>query len=76
MQALIPEARFYLSPDEVSILTGISKSQLEVWRRRGDGPKFIRIGKLVKCKRCVAPTLTDQAGIFAWAQGIRSSMRD
>ncbi len=27
-------------------------------------------------KRCVAPTLTDQAGIFAWAQGIRSSMRD
>ncbi len=28
------------------------------------------------CKRCVAPTLTDQAGIFAWAQGIRSSMRD
>jgi|CXWK01.1.fsa_nt_gi predicted DNA-binding transcriptional regulator AlpA len=51
MQALIPEARFYLSPDEVSILTGISKSQLEVWRRRGDGPKFIRIGKLVKYRR-------------------------
>lgn len=48
---LIPEARFYLSPDEVSILTGISKSQLEVWRRRGDGPKFIRIGKLVKYRR-------------------------
>lgn len=49
--ALIPEARFYLSPDEVSILTGISKSQLEVWRRRGDGPKFIRVGKLVKYRR-------------------------
>jgi predicted DNA-binding transcriptional regulator AlpA len=49
--ALVPEARFYLSPDEVSILTGISKSQLEVWRRRGDGPKFIRIGKLVKYRR-------------------------
>jgi phosphate transport system ATP-binding protein len=36
-----------------------------------------RAGTLVEFgKRCVAPTLTDQAGIFAWAQGIRSSMRD
>lgn len=37
--------RQYLSPKEVHELTGISIAQLEVWRRRGDGPKFIRIGK-------------------------------
>ncbi len=43
--------RQYLSPKEVHELTGISIAQLEVWRRRGDGPKFIRIGKLVKYRR-------------------------
>src|SRR5947209_7152070 len=30
----------------------------------------------IYCKRCSALTLTDQVGILAWAQGMRSSIFD
>jgi len=33
----------YLSPLELSQLTGISTKTLEKWRRTGEGPKFIRL---------------------------------
>jgi predicted DNA-binding transcriptional regulator AlpA len=47
----IPDSRQYLSPKEVHDLTGISIPQLEVWRREGNGPKFFRIGRLIKYRR-------------------------
>lgn len=43
----VPDGRQYLSPKEVSVFAGISKAQLEVWRAKGGGPKFSRIGKRV-----------------------------
>lgn len=45
------EGRQYLSPKEVSVFAGISIPQLEVWRREGGGPKFSRIGRLIKYRR-------------------------
>lgn len=47
----IPDTRLYLSPKEVHDLTGISIQLLEVWRREGNGPKFFRIGRLIKYRR-------------------------
>ena len=44
----VPKERVLLSPKEVHYLTGISIPQLEVWRREVGGPKFCRIGRLVK----------------------------
>ena len=47
----VPEGRQYLSPTEVHNLTGISIPQLEVWRRKGEGPQFFRRGRLIKYRR-------------------------
>ena len=48
MYRVVPPERMLLSPDEVVTLFGFSKSQLEVWRRRGGGPKFCRFGRMVR----------------------------
>jgi hypothetical protein len=35
--------RRFVSPNELSLMTGISTKTLEKWRRTGEGPVFIRI---------------------------------
>ena len=35
--------REFLSPSELSSMTGISTKTLEKWRRTGEGPEFIRL---------------------------------
>ncbi len=48
----VPNARVLLSPKEVSLITGISVAQLELWRIKGNGgPRFQKIGRLVKYAR-------------------------
>jgi predicted DNA-binding transcriptional regulator AlpA len=48
----VPHSRVLLSPKEVHLLTGISVAQLELWRLKGNGgPRFSKIGRLVKYAR-------------------------
>ena len=35
--------RRFLSPNELSLMTGISTNTLEKWRRTGEGPVFNRV---------------------------------
>lgn len=40
-----------LNNDETADMLGVSRRTLPVWRVQGRGPKFIKIGKLVRYKR-------------------------
>jgi excisionase family DNA binding protein len=40
-----------LSPREVAELFGVSTGTLRSWRERGDGPAFLKVGKLVKYEK-------------------------
>lgn len=51
-QVIAPAAfRKYLSPAEVEAVFGITPRTLELWRREGRGPSFIRAGKFIKYSR-------------------------
>jgi hypothetical protein len=36
------------SPRDTSELLGVSTGTLRSWRERGDGPEWLRVGKLIK----------------------------
>lgn len=36
------------SPRDVAELIGVSTGTLRSWRERGDGPQWLRVGKLIK----------------------------
>jgi predicted DNA-binding transcriptional regulator AlpA len=36
------------SPRDTSELLGVSTGTLRSWRERGDGPQWLRVGKLIK----------------------------
>ena len=36
------------SPKDTSELLGVSTGTLRSWRERGDGPRWLRVGKLIK----------------------------
>ena len=40
-----------LTADDVAKLLGLAKETLNVWRVRGDGPEYIKVGRLVRYKR-------------------------
>mgnify|MGYP001252995586 FL=1 len=40
-----------LTADDVAKLLGIAKETLNVWRVRGNGPEYIKVGRLVRYKR-------------------------
>lgn len=46
-----PAVRQLLNNDEAADELGISRRTLPVWRVQGKGPKFIKIGKLVRYER-------------------------
>lgn len=48
-----PAIRQLLNNDETADELGISRRTLPVWRVQGRGPKFIKIGKLVRYERTV-----------------------
>ena len=37
-----------LTQKEVKVITGLADSTLEQWRLKGKGPKFIKLGRLVR----------------------------
>lgn len=41
----------FLSPAQVSELTGIAKSTLADWRAQDRGPEFVRMGKAIRYRR-------------------------
>lgn len=43
--------RQLLNNDEAADMLGISRRTLPVWRVQGRGPKFVKIGKLVRYDR-------------------------
>lgn len=44
-------ARILLNTKEVAAMTGISKPQLDLWRVQGKGPRYLKIGRLVRYAR-------------------------
>lgn len=40
-----------LSQQDVAPLLGLSTKTLEAWRVRGGGPKFVRVGRLIRYRR-------------------------
>ncbi|MFO7861005.1 MAG: helix-turn-helix domain-containing protein [Desulfosalsimonas sp.] len=40
----------FYTTEQVSNLLGIQPNTLEIWRHRGTGPKFIKMGRLVRYK--------------------------
>jgi len=43
-----PDERRYLSTRQLAELTGLSHVTLELWRRQGRGPAFLRLGRRVR----------------------------
>lgn len=54
-----PLARRLLNNDDTADQLGISRRTLPVWRVQGKGPKFIKIGKLVRY---------DESEVTAWIE--------
>lgn len=51
--AIAAPVRQLLNNDEAAEMLGISYRTLPVWRVQGRGPKFVKIGKLVRYERSV-----------------------
>jgi predicted DNA-binding transcriptional regulator AlpA len=41
----------YLDTRQAAQLTGIAVNTLECWRRDGDGPPYVKFGRMVKYRR-------------------------
>lgn len=56
-----PLGRFF-SDAELAVSLGITARALQAWRSRGGGPKFVRVGRLVRYRQSdVESWLADQA---------------
>ena len=55
----IPAARRLLDTTQLCELLGIGHKAVEKWRLHGKGPRFIKVGKLVRY---------DEADVFAWIE--------
>jgi excisionase family DNA binding protein len=42
----------YLTPQQVSAELAVSTKTLEGWRHKRSGPPFVKIGRLVRYRRC------------------------
>lgn len=40
-----------LRPQEVCDLLGVTMHAVEAWRRRGGGPEFVRVGRLIRYRQ-------------------------
>ena len=56
-----------LTQKEVKEITGLADSTLEQWRLKGKGPKFIKLGRLVRYR------LTDVQAYISGLQGFNST---
>jgi predicted DNA-binding transcriptional regulator AlpA len=56
-----------LTQKEVKEITGLADSTLEQWRLKGKGPKFIKLGRLVRYR------LSDVQAYITGLQGFRST---
>ncbi|MFN7180442.1 helix-turn-helix transcriptional regulator [Hyphomonas sp.] len=50
-RALVASQGTYLDTEAAAELTGISKVSLERWRTEGQGPPYVKLGRLVKYRR-------------------------
>lgn len=41
----------FLDSDQAADYLGLKRTTLEAWRCRGGGPKFVKLGRLVKYRR-------------------------
>lgn len=41
-----------LTQYDVSIILGVSVKTLECWRSKGRGPRFVKVGKLARYRKC------------------------
>lgn len=56
-----------LTQKEVKEITGLADSTLEQWRIKGKGPKFIKLGRLVRYR------LSDVQAYISGLQGFHST---
>lgn len=56
-----------LTQKEVKVITGLAESTLEQWRLRGKGPKFIKLGRLVRYR------MSDLNAYISELQGFNST---
>lgn len=50
-RALATSQAAYLDTRQAAALTGIAAYTLECWRRDGEGPPYVKLGRLVKYRR-------------------------
>lgn len=50
-RALVVSQAPYLDTRQAAELTGIAAHTLECWRRDGNGPPFVKFGRMVKYRR-------------------------
>ena len=53
-----------LSNVEAAAMLGLKPTTLEIWRTRGKGPKFIKLGRSKQ-----APIRYSEAVVIAWIEG-------
>jgi len=41
----------FLDSDQAAEYLGLKRTTLEAWRTRGSGPRFVKLGRLVKYRR-------------------------
>jgi len=49
--AMPTHEQIVLTPEQAANLLGLAPATLEGWRRRGEGPKFLKLGRLVRYRR-------------------------
>lgn len=46
-----PECKRLLTPNEVAIQLGMAESTLTKWRSRGKGPKYVKMGRIIRYRQ-------------------------
>lgn len=58
-----------LNETQVATILGISPKTLQAWRVRGVGPRFVKVGRLVKYLRANIQSWTESQGRQSTSEG-------
>lgn len=66
---------FLLSETQASDLTGLSTRTLQAWRVRGEGPRFVKVGRAVRYRRRDVVAWIEQNTLASTSQRPASAVR-